>query len=142
MAITDWPADERPREKLLARGAGALSDAELLAIFLRTGQQGMTAVDLARRQLAGSGGDDAAGEMSAQIVKGTAHPVLAAQDQRAFSADIKTDIMSGLRQIADMASQHPVATKQDVQFQSGHLFACIGPARKARPVPVFWWLEV
>ena len=56
MAITDWPADERPREKLLARGAGALSDAELLAIFLRTGQQGMTAVDLARRQLAGSGG--------------------------------------------------------------------------------------
>ncbi|KZY37009.1 hypothetical protein A3754_17030 [Alcanivorax sp. HI0083] len=56
MAITDWPTDERPREKLLARGAGALSDAELLAIFLRTGQQGMTAVDLARRQLAGSGG--------------------------------------------------------------------------------------
>jgi len=56
VAITDWPADERPREKLLARGAGALSDAELLAIFLRTGQQGMTAVDLARRQLAGSGG--------------------------------------------------------------------------------------
>ncbi len=37
MAITDWPAAERPREKLLARGAGALSDAELLAIFLRTG---------------------------------------------------------------------------------------------------------
>lgn len=56
MAITDWPTDERPREKLLARGAGALSDAELLAIFLRTGQQGMTAVDLAQRQLAGSGG--------------------------------------------------------------------------------------
>ncbi len=56
MAITDWPADERPREKLLARGAEALSDAELLAIFLRTGQQGLTAVDLARRQLADSGG--------------------------------------------------------------------------------------
>lgn len=48
MAITDWPADERPREKLLARGAGALSDAELLAIFLRTGTRGRTAVDLAR----------------------------------------------------------------------------------------------
>jgi DNA repair protein RadC len=56
MAITDWPEDERPREKLLARGAQALSDAELLAIFLRTGQQGLTAVDLARRQLVSSGG--------------------------------------------------------------------------------------
>lgn len=48
MPITDWPAGERPREKLLARGAEALSDAELLAIFLRTGRQGCTAVDLAR----------------------------------------------------------------------------------------------
>ncbi|HEY3326233.1 MAG TPA: DNA repair protein RadC [Novimethylophilus sp.] len=48
MAITDWPADERPREKLLAKGAGALSDAELLAIFLRIGVQGKSAVDLAR----------------------------------------------------------------------------------------------
>ncbi|MDX1802973.1 MAG: DNA repair protein RadC [Alcanivorax sp.] len=56
MAITDWPAGERPREKLLARGAAALSDAELLAIFLRTGRQGMTAVDLAREQLRAGGG--------------------------------------------------------------------------------------
>ena len=48
MAITDWPNTERPREKLLTRGASALSDAELLAIFLRTGVAGKTAVDLAR----------------------------------------------------------------------------------------------
>jgi DNA repair protein RadC len=48
MAITDWPADERPREKLLAQGAQALSDAELLAIFLRVGVTGKSAVDLAR----------------------------------------------------------------------------------------------
>ena len=48
MAINDWPLDERPREKLLARGPQALSDAELLAIFLRTGIHGKTAVDLAR----------------------------------------------------------------------------------------------
>ncbi len=48
MAITDWPADERPREKLIARGAAALSDAELLAIFLRVGIPGQSAVDLAR----------------------------------------------------------------------------------------------
>jgi DNA repair protein RadC len=51
MAITDWPADERPREKLLAHGVAALSDAELLAIFLRMGVTGMSAVDLARELL-------------------------------------------------------------------------------------------
>jgi DNA repair protein RadC len=48
MAITDWPEGERPREKLIQRGAAALSDAELLAIFLRTGVVGKSAVDLAR----------------------------------------------------------------------------------------------
>ncbi|MGH8653916.1 MAG: RadC family protein [Gammaproteobacteria bacterium] len=51
MRITDWPVFERPREKLLSRGAEALSDAELLAIFLRTGVKGKTAVDLARELL-------------------------------------------------------------------------------------------
>ena len=51
MSIKDWPADERPREKLLAKGSGALTDAELLAIFLRTGITGKTAVDLARELL-------------------------------------------------------------------------------------------
>jgi DNA repair protein RadC len=56
MAITDWPAEERPREKLLARGPAALSDAELLAIFLRTGVAGKTAVDLARDLLREYGG--------------------------------------------------------------------------------------
>ncbi len=48
MPITDWPAEERPREKLLQRGPSALTDAELLAIFLRIGTRGKTAVDLAR----------------------------------------------------------------------------------------------
>jgi len=52
MAISDWPAEERPRERLLALGAGALSDAELLAVFLRTGVRGKSAVDLARELLA------------------------------------------------------------------------------------------
>ena len=51
MAINDWPAAERPREKLLQRGPQALSDAELLAILLRTGARGKTAVDLARELL-------------------------------------------------------------------------------------------
>jgi len=51
MSIVDWPKGERPREKLLQRGAQALSDAELLAIFLRTGVTGKSAVDLARELL-------------------------------------------------------------------------------------------
>ena len=48
MAITDWPEGERPREKLLQQGVAALSDAEVLAIFLRVGVTGKSAVDLAR----------------------------------------------------------------------------------------------
>lgn len=55
MAIRDWPASERPREKLLHSGAAALSDAELLAIFLRTGVTGLSAVDLARKLLSDFG---------------------------------------------------------------------------------------
>jgi len=56
MPIRDWPEGERPREKLLARGPEALSDAELLAIFLRTGVRGASAIDLARELLAELGG--------------------------------------------------------------------------------------
>ena len=70
MAINQWPAAERPREKLLQRGASALSDAELLAIFLRTGVRGRSAIELARDLLAQFGG----------LV-----PLLAA-DQQAFCA--------------------------------------------------------
>jgi len=51
MAISDWPKAERPREKLIEKGAAALSDAELLAIFLRTGITGKNAVELARELL-------------------------------------------------------------------------------------------
>lgn len=55
MAISDWPEMERPREKLLTHGAQVLSDAELLAIFLRTGVKGKSAVDLARELLSDFG---------------------------------------------------------------------------------------
>lgn len=50
--LKDWPCDERPREKLLQQGSASLSDAELLAIFLRTGVRGCHVVDLARNLLA------------------------------------------------------------------------------------------
>lgn len=56
MGINHWPVDERPREKLLQRGVAALSDAELLAIFLRVGIKGRSAVDLSRDLLRDFGG--------------------------------------------------------------------------------------
>jgi DNA repair protein RadC len=56
MSIRHWPLSERPREKLMQRGADSLSDAELLAIFLGTGRRGGTAVDLARELLTQSEG--------------------------------------------------------------------------------------
>lgn len=56
MTMTNWPLAERPREKLLRKGAKALSDAELLAIFLCTGTRGKTALDLARELLMKYGG--------------------------------------------------------------------------------------
>jgi DNA repair protein RadC len=51
MTITEWPLDDRPREKLVAKGAEALSDAELLALLFGSGIRGRTAIDLARAAL-------------------------------------------------------------------------------------------
>jgi len=67
MALRDWPEDERPREKLLAKGPQSLADAELIAIFLRTGVKGKSAVDLAHELLEkfGSPGGIAAADQAA-----------------------------------------------------------------------------
>ena len=56
MNIREWPAAERPREKLLQRGAGSLTDAELLAVFLGSGVRGRNVVELARGLLVKFGG--------------------------------------------------------------------------------------
>jgi DNA repair protein RadC len=56
MAISSWPVAERPRERLLERGAGHLTDAELVAVLLRTGIRGKNAVELARELLETFGG--------------------------------------------------------------------------------------
>jgi len=76
MAITDWPVDDRPREKLIAKGPEALSDAELVAIFLRTGVRGRSAVDLARDSLARFG--SLSGLFAADAGRFTAVPGLGA----------------------------------------------------------------
>ena len=73
MAITEWPKDERPRERLIKQGATALSDAELLAIFLRVGVTGKSAVDLARDLIVHFGslaGLFSAGEAELCAIKG------------------------------------------------------------------------
>ena len=59
MAIKDWPEGERPRERLLAHGASALTDAELIALVLRTGTAGRSALELGRSALAHFGGVNA-----------------------------------------------------------------------------------
>jgi DNA repair protein RadC len=56
LGIVDWPPQERPRERLLAQGAGQLSDAELIAVCLRSGVRGQSAVDLGRALIARHGG--------------------------------------------------------------------------------------
>ncbi len=56
MSIQHWPSGERPREKLLARGGGALSDAELLAVLLGSGTRGMDAVAMGRELIRRAGG--------------------------------------------------------------------------------------
>ena len=57
MVITEWALEDRPREKMMANGEDSLTDAELLAILINTGQKGRTAVDIAKDILANVSGD-------------------------------------------------------------------------------------
>ncbi|HVP08190.1 MAG TPA: DNA repair protein RadC [Burkholderiales bacterium] len=95
MAITDWPAAERPRERLLERGAAALSDAELLAVVLRTGIRGKSAVELGRELLARF--KDVAGVFAADLsgVKGLG-PAKRAQFEAAIEL-ARRSLRDGLR---------------------------------------------
>ena len=89
MAISDWPSAERPRERLLAEGARALSDAELIAVLLRTGVRGKSAVDLARELIDRFGGypreivKAALAVNAAAVIFAHNHPSGAAQPSRA-----------------------------------------------------------
>lgn len=111
MAITDWPEGERPREKLLAQGAAILSDAELLAIFLRVGVTGKSAVDLARDLLSRFGslnGIFAADLPSLSQVNGIGASKFAQlqaifeMSRRALSEEMqKRDVLSSPQQVRD-----------------------------------------
>jgi DNA repair protein RadC len=95
MAISDWPAGERPRERLLAQGATALSDAELLAVVLRTGIRGKSAVELGRDLIARF--QDVAGVFGADLsgIKGLG-PAKRAQFEAAIEL-ARRSLKDGLR---------------------------------------------
>lgn len=137
MSIRDWPAAERPREKLLEQGAASLSDAELLAIFLRVGVRGRSAVDLARDVLGRFGG-----------LRG-----LLESDRRSFSAELGlgTAKYAQLQAVMELARRHlgesmkrgsalesPEAVRTYLKAQLRHeadeVFGCLFLDTKHRPL--------
>lgn len=107
MPITDWPEAERPREKLLARGAAALSDAEILALFIRTGLRGRTALDLARDWLAQFG--SLRGLLDAGPERLTALPGLGP----AKYAELQAALELGHRHLASTLERHDVMSSPE-----------------------------
>ncbi len=109
-AIPYWPEDERPRERLIAEGAQRLTTAELLAIILRTGSRGRSAVDLARRllhDLNGLGGLEAADPATVAAATGMGP---------AKTAQIKAALELGRRLLAEVeqGSHQRITSSQDV----------------------------
>ena len=91
LKIREMPADDRPREKLVARGAAALSDAELLAILLRTGVQGANVVEVARQLIAKYGSLESLSRCSVKelaAIKGVG-PAKGAQLAAAFGLGVR-----------------------------------------------------
>ena len=84
MAISQWPKSERPRERLISRGAGSLTDAELVAIFLRSGVRGQSALDLARTLLTAFG--SLVGLLHGNLDQYLAHPGVGREKFALFQA--------------------------------------------------------
>lgn len=128
MAISDWDEGERPREKLLAKGPDSLSDAELVAIFLRTGARGKTAVDLSREIIQAAGGLRALlGTDTSELAR---HPGLgpAKVAQLRALAEIARRVQGAkLEKGAVLAS--PAETRRDLQARMRdykyEVFACL-----------------
>lgn len=128
MSIRLWPEAERPREKLLANGAATLSDAELLAIFLRTGVRGCSAVELARRLLGEFGGLRQL--LEASLDEFTAHQGLGP----AKYAQLQAVLEMGRRHLEatirrDSALESPQAVRDYLKAKLRHepheIFACL-----------------
>ncbi len=128
MSIKDWPKTERPREKLLQNGPQSLSDAELLALFLRCGRSGQSAVDLGRHVLQELGG--LTGVLAASRELFTSVPGLGS----ARYAELQAAIELGRRQLGEDVQRlgvlsNPTATRQYLTTWLRHrqqeVFACL-----------------
>jgi len=128
VSIKDWPEAERPREKLLEKGAASLSDAELLAIFLRTGVRGKSAVDLARHLLSEFGSLRAL--LEARQADFSAHPGLGA----AKFAQLQAVLEMARRHLAQQLVRDSVLEKPQhvrdylkarLRHETNEVFACL-----------------
>ncbi len=125
MAISDWPAGERPRERLMAHGPEALSDAELLAIYLRVGVRGKSAVDLARDlisrfdgrldRLAGATLKELAGVSGIGLAKAAQLKASFELARRALKEEMtQCDMLSSPARVRDWLRLHLAARPQEV----------------------------
>ncbi len=119
MSIKHWPEGERPREKLLERGASALSDAELLAVLLRVGTQGMSAVDLSRSLLTSFGSLSAVMRASAKELGQHKGMGLAAYAQFATVLEIGRRVLSEELQQQPLLNS-PQAVADYLRIRIGH----------------------
>jgi DNA repair protein RadC len=120
MAIKDWPEGERPRERLLTHGAGVLSDAELLAVFLRTGSAGRSAIDIGRAALAHFGGLNAL--LSATVDRYSEVPGLGPTRYALFQAVVelaRRALQEDVRR--DTLLNSPDKVRQYLRLWLGHL---------------------
>jgi DNA repair protein RadC len=128
MSIRDWPAEERPREKLLARGAAALSDAELLALFLGSGRRGRTAVDLGRDLLGAHGGLKPLLELDANALGNQSGVGPAAASRLQAALELGRRYLASELHRAD-ALTHPAACADYLRARIGgypyEVFACV-----------------
>ncbi|MEE1921536.1 DNA repair protein RadC [Pseudomonas sp. 148P] len=137
MSIRDWPAAERPREKLLELGAASLSDAELLAIFLRVGVRGRSAVDLARDVLGHFGG--LRGLLETDCRSFSAEPGLGAAKYAQLQAVMEmARRYLGQSMTRGSALESPAAVRTYLKAQLRHeadeVFGCLFLDTKHRPL--------
>ena len=128
MTIRDWPEDERPREKLLGRGVGALSDAELLALFFGSGRRGRTAVDLGRDLIGAHGGIKPLLDLDAAALGGQPGVGPAAASRLLAALELGRRYLACELQRAD-ALTHPAACADYLRARIGgypyEVFACV-----------------
>lgn len=128
MSIRHWGAGEGPRDKLLQRGAGALSDAELLAVVLRTGRRGCSALAMARELLASHG--SLGGLLTATAADLLASPGLGASKLAQLQAALELARRHALEEASSgSALTSPQHTRRFLQHhlgnQSREVFTCL-----------------